>query len=81
MAAMAPICDFGWKAVDFTLPATDGRTYSILECAGPKGLMVSFICNHCPYVKASIDRLVRDAVELQRLGIGTVAICSNDARA
>jgi len=81
MAAMAPICHFGWKAVDLTLPATDGRAYSIVQCAGPKGLLVAFICNHCPYVKASIDRLVRDAVELKRLGIGTVAICSNDASA
>lgn len=70
--------ELGWKAADFRLPAADGRTYGILECAGPNGLVVAFICNHCPYVKASIDRLVRDAAELEALGIGTVAICSND---
>ena len=81
MAVGTPICDFGWKAVDFTLPATDGRSYSLFECAGPKGLLVAFICNHCPYVKSSIDRLVRDASDLQRLGVGTVVICSNDATA
>jgi peroxiredoxin len=81
MATGTPICDFGWKAVDFTLPATDGQSYSIVECAGPNGLLVAFICNHCPYVKAVIDRLVRDASELKPLGIGTVAICSNDATA
>src|ERR671916_1614023 len=81
MATGTPICDFGWKAVDFTLPATDGQSYSILECAGPNGLLVAFICNHCPYVKAIIGRLVRDASELKPLGIGTVAICSNDATA
>jgi peroxiredoxin len=69
----------GWKAADFTLPATDGRSTSILSCAGPNGLVVAFICNHCPYVKASIGRFVADAAELKRLGVGTVAICSNDA--
>jgi peroxiredoxin len=79
MAVGTPVCDFGWKAMDFTLPATDGRAYSIFECAGPKGLLVAFICNHCPYVKASIDRFVSDAGELKGLGIGTIAICSNDA--
>ena len=81
MATGTPICDFGWKAVDVTLPATDGQSYSILECAGPNGLLVAFICNPCPYVKAIIGRLVRDASELKPLGIGTVAICSNDAPA
>ena len=81
MAATPPVCDFSWKAADFTLPATDGRSYRIFECAGPNGLLVAFICNHCPYVKAVIDRLVRDASDLKRLGIGTVAVCSNDARA
>jgi peroxiredoxin len=71
----------GWKAADFALPATDGKTCHILDCAGPKGLVVAFICNHCPYVKASIDRFVADAAELERLGIGAVAISSNDATA
>lgn len=66
-------------ASDFRLPATDGRTYSFAEVAGEKGTVVVFICNHCPYVKASIDRLVEDARVLMKEGIGFAAICSNDA--
>ena len=74
-----PICDFGWKAPDFALPATDGKTYSLKDVAGPNGLLVMFICNHCPYVKAVIDRIVRDVAELKILGVGAIAIMSNDA--
>lgn len=66
-------------AVDFRLPATDGRTYSLDEIAGEKGTVIVFICNHCPYVKAVIDRLVADARVLMKDGIGFAAICSNDA--
>jgi peroxiredoxin len=79
MGATPPICHFGWKAVDFSLPGTDGRTYALKDAAGPKGTLIAFICNHCPYVKAVIGKLVRDAAELKTLGIGTVAISSNDA--
>lgn len=79
MAEHTPVCDFGWKAPRFTLPGVDGKTYSLEELKGPNGTLVVFICNHCPYVKAVIDRLVRDATELKGLGINTVAICSNDA--
>ncbi|MFC2967465.1 thioredoxin family protein [Acidimangrovimonas pyrenivorans] len=79
MAVSPPVCDFGWKAPDFTLPATDGRSLSFADIAGPKGTLVMFICNHCPYVKAVIDRIIRDAKDLQALGIGVVAISSNDA--
>jgi peroxiredoxin len=78
MGAVPPVCDFGWKAVDFSLPGTDGRSYSLRDVAGPKGTLVAFICNHCPYVQAIIAKLVRDAAELKELGIGTVAISSND---
>lgn len=81
MAAIPPICDFGWKAIDASLPGTDGKTHSILSRAGPNGLVVAFICNHCPYVKAVIDRMVRDARDLEAHGVGFVAICSNDAEA
>jgi peroxiredoxin len=81
MAAIPPVCDFGWKGIDARLPATDGKTRSILESAGPNGLVVAFICNHCPYVKAVIARIVRDARELATHGVGFVAISSNDARA
>lgn len=78
MAVETPICDFGWKAPPFSLSATDGRVYSLDDVKGEKGTLIVFICNHCPYVKAVIDRLVRDARDLQALGIGVAAICSND---
>ena len=66
-------------AVDFQLPATDGRTYTLDDIAGENGAVIVFICNHCPYVKAVIDRLVADARVLLREGVGFAAICSNDA--
>jgi len=78
--ATPPICDFGWPAPDFRLPATDGRTYALADIAGPKGAVVVFICNHCPYVKSVISRIVRDARDLKGEGVGFAAICSNDAR-
>ncbi len=73
-----PVCDFGWPAPDFNLPGIDGKTYSLKSAAGPKGLLVMFICNHCPYVKSIRDRLVRDACDLQALGVGVIAIMAND---
>jgi peroxiredoxin len=81
MAAIPPICDFGWPAVDATLPGVDGKMHSIFDQAGPNGLVVAFICNHCPYVKAVIGRIVRDAEDLKAEGIGFVAVNSNDAEA
>jgi len=79
MAAETPICDFGWKARDFTLPGVDGKAYSLADVRGEKGTLVIFICNHCPYVKAVIDRMVRDVKELEAHGIKAVAISANDA--
>ncbi|WP_046120837.1 thioredoxin family protein [Ensifer aridi] len=81
MAATPPICDFGWPAVDARLPGVDGLIHSIFDQAGPKGLVVAFICNHCPYVKSVIGRIVRDAIDLKAHGIGFVAISANDADA
>ncbi len=75
-----PICDFGQKAHTFQLPDPAGKIWSLEDCAGEKGVLVMFICNHCPYVKAVIDRLVRDTRELVSTGIGTVAVMSNDWR-
>jgi peroxiredoxin len=66
-------------APDFRLPATDGKTYTVGDVAGRNGTVVVFICNHCPYVKAVIDRMVVDARTLLAEGIGFAAICSNDA--
>ncbi len=73
-----PLCDFGWSAPDFVLPGVDGKSHSLSSCRGPNGLLVMFICNHCPYVKAVLPRLLRDCRELAGLGIGSVAIMSND---
>ena len=75
-----PVCDFGRPADAFDLPGTDGRRHTLASAAGPNGLLVMFICNHCPYVKAVLDRIVRDARELQALGVGCIAIMSNDPR-
>lgn len=79
MATQPPICDFGWQAPDFSLPGTDGRTYSYSDISGPNGTLIMFICNHCPYVKATTGRLMEDMAEIGQLGIGVAAICANDA--
>ena len=79
MASTPPICAFGEPAPDFELPATDGKRYRLRDLQGPKGTVIVFMCNHCPYVKAVIDRLIRDARDLQALGVNTIAISSNDA--
>ncbi len=73
-----PICDFGLAAPDFSLIGTDGKTWSRDDCCGPNGLLVMFICNHCPYVKAILDRIVRESEALNQLGVACVAIMSND---
>ncbi|MFZ5593114.1 MAG: thioredoxin family protein [Pseudomonadota bacterium] len=73
-----PVCEFGKPAVDFALPGVDGKIWTLDQCKGEKGLLVMFICNHCPYVKAVIDRIVRDAKELRDYGVKSVAIMSND---
>jgi peroxiredoxin len=78
MAVSTPVCDFGTPAPDFSLPATDGSIWTLERARGPNGTLVVFMCNHCPYVKAIIDRLIRDARDLEALGVSTVAICSND---
>lgn len=79
VALNPPVCDFDWPAPDFTLPATDGKTYSLADIRSENGTLIMFICNHCPFVLAILDRIVRDGRDLQALGIGVAAICSNDA--
>lgn len=73
-----PVCDFGAPAIDFELPGIDGKNWTLQDCAGEKGLLVMFICNHCPYVKAIRERLVRDTRALLDYGINSVAIMAND---
>jgi peroxiredoxin len=81
MAAESMVCDFGWKARDFRLTGTDGRAHSLTDVRGAKGTIVVFLSNHCPYVKATIGRIVRDFAELKPLGIGAIAIMPNDTDA
>ena len=73
-----PVCDFGSPAIDFDLPGVDGRRHTLASARGPQGLLVMFICNHCPYVKAVLHRILRDTRELAALGVGSIAIMSND---
>ncbi|MCI0401434.1 MAG: thioredoxin family protein [Gammaproteobacteria bacterium] len=71
-------CEFGKPAIDFALAGVDGKTWTLANCAGERGTLVMFICNHCPYVKAVQERLVRDTRELLDYGIKSVAIMPND---
>lgn len=73
-----PVCEFGKPAIDFALPGVDGRIWTLAQCRGENGVLVMFICNHCPYVKAVRERLVRDTRALLDYGIKSVAIMSND---
>lgn len=80
-AASPPIVNFDWRAADFHLADTKGRVWTLGELRGPKGLLLMFICNHCPYVQAVADKLAREGKALRDLGFGVAAICSNDAAA
>ncbi|HYR25390.1 MAG TPA: thioredoxin family protein [Aquabacterium sp.] len=81
MAVMTPFADIGWPAPSFRLKGVDGRYHSLKQLAGPKGTVVVFISNNCPYVQAVMPRLIRDAQELDSLGVHTIAINANDVRA
>ena len=78
VALETPICDFGWKAPEFNLIGIDNKFYSFQDIRGPKGTLVMFICNHCPYVRSVIHRIVEDVTLLKEKGIGVIAIMSND---
>ena len=78
MLVNTPLCNFGLKAPDFKLPSHDKKSYSRDGLSGNKGLLIAFICNHCPYVKAIIKNFVSDAKKLQTIGIQTAAIMPND---
>ena len=78
MTEVTPICQFGTKAISFSLNGVDENTYNLDQIKGKNGTLIMFICNHCPYVKGVIDRLVLDTINLQKKGIGCAAIMSND---
>jgi peroxiredoxin len=78
---VTPALDIGRAAPDFDLEATDGKSYRLADIRGPRGTLVMFICNHCPYVKAVLDDIVRDARELSGHGVNAIAIMPNDTDA
>jgi peroxiredoxin len=80
-ALQPPICEFGWKARDFALRGTDDKTYSLKDVRGEKGTLIVFMCNHCPFVKAIIGRLVEEVATLKTMGIGVIGIMPNDTKA
>jgi peroxiredoxin len=79
VSTQTPICDFNTPAIDFNLKGVDGKMHTLNSCKGENGLLVMFICNHCPYVKAVIERIIRDTAALKTLGLNAVAIMSNNA--
>jgi len=81
MAAIPPVCDFDWVAPDFSLPGVDHKKHSLSTVKGNNGTLIMFICNHCPYVLAVLDRILRDCNDLISMGIGVMAISSNDVEA
>ena len=78
MPEVTPICQFGTKAISFNLKGIDEKIYNLEKIKGKNGTLIMFICNHCPYVKGVVDRLVSDISYLQQKGIGCAAIMSND---
>jgi peroxiredoxin len=78
VAQASSICSFGWKARDFALKGVDGKTWRLADVRGKNGTLVIFLCNHCPYVKAVISRIVEEAKALQKIGVGVIGIMPND---
>ena len=73
-----PVCDFGWSAPAFDLLGIDEKRWQLADIRGEKGTLVMFICNHCPYVKAILPRLVAELKVLKSLGVNAIGIMSND---
>ena len=73
-----PVCDFGWPAPDFTLETPGGTEHSMRGHLTDRGLLIAFICNHCPYVVAVAERLAKDTRTLMDEGVGVLAVMSND---
>jgi len=81
VSTTTPSGQLGWPAAPFDLAGTDGLRHTLDSVRGPNGTVVMFICNHCPYVKAVIAKIVRDMAELRQYGVGSIAIMSNDTAA
>tara|TARA_B100001175_G_C19202540_1_gene492054 strand:- start:136 stop:687 length:552 start_codon:yes stop_codon:yes gene_type:complete len=80
MSVSSPICNFGEKSYDFSLQSTDGKLINLRDVKGQRGFLLMFICNHCPYVQAIINFLVNDVKYLEKIGIKSAAIMSNDTK-
>lgn len=74
-----PAMDLGTQCPDFSLPGVDGKNYSLKDFSNGQPLVIMFICNHCPYVKAVEDRLITLANDLKKISVNVIAICSNDS--
>ncbi len=78
MLVDSPVCNFGWKLPNFELKDPSGNLFSSLGSIGENGLLIAFICNHCPYVKAIAERLSSDIDKLKNMKVNTLLIMSND---
>ncbi len=79
MLIKTPICDYGKSAKNFELKSVSNEIIKLDDIRGKNGSLIMFICNHCPYVKAVIKDIVEDCKNLEKFGIKSVAICSNDS--
>lgn len=77
--AASSTLDLGEKAPYFSLPATDGKIYSLSDFVGVNALALVFTCNHCPYARAYEGRICTIAERYHEQGARLVAICSNDS--
>ena len=75
-----PICDFGKKADTCNLKSTENKMITLNDVKGENGTLIMFICNHCPYVLATIKEVVKNCKELENDGIKSLAIMSNDPK-
>ena len=77
-ALSTPVCEFGWKAQNFSLQSTRSEIVELNKARGQNGTLIMFICNHCPYVVSALDEIIYEAKELIKNDIAVIAISSND---
>ena len=77
-ALSTPVCEFGWKAQNFSLQSTRNEIIELNKARGQNGTLIMFICNHCPYVVSALDEIIYEAKELIKNDIAVIAISSND---
>ena len=77
-ALNTPVCEFGWKAQNFSLLSTSNEIVELNKARGQNGTLIMFICNHCPYVVSALDEIIFEAKELIKNDIAVIAISSND---